>query len=65
MTMPALQHETQGFTEFVPLPFVHMEAPLWRKGLARQCRGSNGNRRTWPTADAGNKLLAFNEIYGD
>jgi FO synthase len=31
-----LQRETRGFTEFVPLPFVHMEAPLWRKGLARQ-----------------------------
>ncbi len=30
-----LQEQTRGFTEFVPLPFVHMEAPLWRKGLAR------------------------------
>jgi FO synthase len=30
-----LQAETRGFTEFVPLPFVHMEAPLWRKGKAR------------------------------
>lgn len=30
-----LQAATGGFTEFVPLPFVHMEAPLWRKGLAR------------------------------
>jgi FO synthase len=30
-----LQQETGGFTEFVPLPFVHMEAPIWRKGLAR------------------------------
>ena len=30
-----LQAETGGFTEFVPLPFVHMEAPLWHKGLAR------------------------------
>jgi FO synthase len=30
-----LQAETEGFTEFVPLPFVHMEAPLWHKGLAR------------------------------
>ncbi len=30
-----LQKQTGGFTEFVPLPFVHMEAPLWRKGLAR------------------------------
>ncbi|MDP6950445.1 MAG: 5-amino-6-(D-ribitylamino)uracil--L-tyrosine 4-hydroxyphenyl transferase CofH [Arenicellales bacterium] len=31
----ALQIETGGFTEFVPLPFVHMEAPLYRKGWAR------------------------------
>jgi len=30
-----LQEETGGFTEFVPLPFVHMEAPIWRKGKAR------------------------------
>ena len=30
-----LQEDTAGFTEFVPLPFVHMEAPIWRKGLAR------------------------------
>jgi FO synthase len=30
-----LQEETGGFTEFVPLPFVHMEAPLWRAGRAR------------------------------
>ena len=31
----ALQAETGGFTEFVPLPFVHMESPLWHKGQAR------------------------------
>lgn len=30
-----LQAETYGFTEFVPLPFVHMEAPMWRAGRAR------------------------------
>jgi FO synthase len=30
-----LQERTGGFTEFVPLPFVHMEAPLYRRGLAR------------------------------
>jgi len=30
-----VQAETKGFTEFVPLPFVHMEAPLARKGLTR------------------------------
>ena len=29
------QVETGGFTEFVPLPFVHMEAPIYRKGRAR------------------------------
>lgn len=31
-----LQKETGGFTEFVPLPFVHMEAPLYLKGKARR-----------------------------
>jgi FO synthase len=31
-----LQVETGGFTEFVPLPFVHMEAPMYRQGLARK-----------------------------
>jgi FO synthase len=30
-----LQAETGGFTEFVPLPFVHMEAPVWRRGDSR------------------------------
>ncbi|MBD5802693.1 Aminodeoxyfutalosine synthase [Azoarcus sp. Aa7] len=30
-----LQAGTGGFTEFVPLPFVHMESPLWHKGRAR------------------------------
>lgn len=30
-----LQAETGGFTEFVPLPFVHMEAPIWRRGRSR------------------------------
>lgn len=32
----ALQEETGGFTEFVPLPFVHMEAPMYRLGQARR-----------------------------
>lgn len=31
-----LQEETGGFTEFVPLPFVHMEAPIYLKGRSRQ-----------------------------
>ena len=29
------QERSGGFTEFVPLPFVHMEAPMWLKGQAR------------------------------
>jgi FO synthase len=32
----ALQKRTGGFTEFVPLPFVHMEAPIYLKGKARR-----------------------------
>ncbi len=31
-----LQIETGGFTEFVPLPFVHMEAPIYLRGKARK-----------------------------
>jgi FO synthase len=31
-----LQRRTGGFTEFVPLPFVHMEAPMFIKGKARR-----------------------------
>lgn len=31
-----LQERTGGFTEFVPLPFVHMEAPMYLKGGARR-----------------------------
>lgn len=30
-----LQRRTGGFTEFVPLPFVHMEAPAFLRGHAR------------------------------
>jgi FO synthase len=30
------QRETGGFTEFVPLPFVPMEAPIYLKGRARR-----------------------------
>ena len=36
MRIRALQTVTGGFTEFVPLPFVHMETPLYRKGRARR-----------------------------
>jgi FO synthase len=31
-----LQQRTGGITEFVPLPFVHMEAPIYLKGKSRK-----------------------------
>ena len=36
MRLRELQAETGGITEFVPLPFVHMEAPIYLKGRARK-----------------------------
>ena len=36
LRLRALQQETGGFTELVPLPFVHMEAPIYLKGAARR-----------------------------
>ncbi len=33
--LASLQDETGGFTEFVPLPFVHTSAPVYLAGLAR------------------------------
>ncbi len=35
LAIRALQEQTGGFTEFVPLPFVHREAPMARRGLSR------------------------------
>ena len=35
LAIRALQARTGGFTEFVPLPFVAMEAPIYLKGHAR------------------------------
>jgi FO synthase len=32
----ALQKETGGFTEFVPLPFVHMATPMFLQGRSRR-----------------------------
>ncbi|MCB2059619.1 MAG: 5-amino-6-(D-ribitylamino)uracil--L-tyrosine 4-hydroxyphenyl transferase CofH [Novosphingobium sp.] len=31
-----LQGDTGGFTEFVPLPLVHMEAPMYKRGQSRK-----------------------------
>lgn len=34
-TLARIQAETGGFTEFVPLPFVHQSSPLYLAGVAR------------------------------
>jgi FO synthase len=36
MHIRALQAETGGFTEFVPLPFIHKEAPMYRRQHCRR-----------------------------
>ncbi|HKR99369.1 MAG TPA: bifunctional FO biosynthesis protein CofGH, partial [Candidatus Dormibacteraeota bacterium] len=39
-----LQDETGGFTEFVPLPFVHQQAPIYLAGIARPGPSQRDNR---------------------
>ncbi len=34
-TLSRIQDQTGGFTEFVPLPFIHTNAPLYLAGVAR------------------------------
>lgn len=48
-----IQRETGGFTEFVPLPFVHMGAPIFLRGKAR--RG--------PTMEETLKVHAVGRLY--
>ncbi len=43
-----IQDETRGFTEFVPLSFIHMNTPLFRKGIARA--GATGREDLLMTA---------------
>jgi FO synthase subunit 2 len=40
----SIQHDTKGFTEFVPLSFVHQEAPMYLRRLVPGVRqGPSGN----------------------
>ncbi|MBG0828043.1 bifunctional FO biosynthesis protein CofGH [Planomonospora sp. ID67723] len=39
-----IQEETGGFTEFVPLPFVHHSAPIYLAGIARPGPTARENR---------------------
>ena len=41
----AIQDDTGGFTEFVPLPFVHQNAPIYLAGKARPGPTPDDNRR--------------------
>ena len=41
----AIQEDTGGFTEFVPLPFVHQNAPIYLAGKARAGATIAENRR--------------------
>jgi FO synthase subunit 2 len=43
-----IQDETGGFTEFVPLSFIHMNTPIYRSGLARA--GATGREDLLMTA---------------
>ena len=43
-TLAGVQDETGGFTEFVPLPFVHHNAPIYLAGLARPGPTERDNR---------------------
>ncbi|MEO6714870.1 MAG: 5-amino-6-(D-ribitylamino)uracil--L-tyrosine 4-hydroxyphenyl transferase CofH, partial [Mycobacteriales bacterium] len=43
-TIAAIQEETGGFTEFVPLPFVHHSSPIYLAGVARPGPTEQENR---------------------
>ncbi len=44
MLLARLQDESGGFTEFVPLPFVHTNAPIYLAGIARPGPTARDNR---------------------
>ena len=46
----SLQEDTGGFTEFVPLPFVHQLAPIYLAGVARPGPSWEDNRRVHAVA---------------
>lgn len=43
-TLRAIQDQTGGFTEFVPLPFVHQQSPIYLAGVARPGPTPRDNR---------------------
>jgi FO synthase subunit 2 len=55
-TLRTIQRETGGFTEFVPLAFIHGEAPLYSKKLLRGVRPG-------PTADESARVFALARVF--
>lgn len=51
----SLQRETRGFTEFVPLSFVHTEAPMFLKGMLPELTGG-------PTGNDVIRLFAISRL---
>lgn len=43
-TLRRVQEDTGGFTEFVPLPFVHQQSPIYLAGVARPGPTARDNR---------------------
>lgn len=43
-TLAEIQRDTGGFTEFVPLPFVHQSSPIYLAGVARPGPSPRDNR---------------------
>jgi FO synthase subunit 2 len=55
-TIRNIQKETKGFTEFVPLSFVHSEAPMYNKTLVK-------NLRNGPTGGEVIKIHAISRVF--
>jgi len=53
-----LQRETGGFTEFVPLPFIHTNSPIYLAGLARAGADHDENRAVHAMA----RLMLYGSI---
>jgi FO synthase len=46
-TLAGIQQQTGGFTEFVTLPFIHTNAPVYLAGIARPARRCGTTGRWW------------------
>ncbi|MEU8795374.1 bifunctional FO biosynthesis protein CofGH [Streptomyces sp. NPDC048643] len=57
-TLVHLQRDTGGFTEFVPLPFVHQSSPIYLAGIARPGPSRRDNRAVHALA----RLLMHGQI---